>query len=254
MWWSTVAAVAWSADGAAPGATPAAAAPAKSVTSPTVGALLWVAPGRFTMGSPATEAGRDDDEGAHEVTLTRGFYLMEHEVTQGEWAAVMGSNPSSFSSCGATCPVEQVSWEEAVEFARRLSAKEGVQYRLPTEAEWEYAARAGERTLYSGGDEVTAVGWVDANAGGRTHAVCGLARNAWGFCDLTGNVWEWVSDGYGPYGGAATDPAGPSGGSNRVLRGGSWFYTPALARVANRSWLAPGVRYLDLGFRLARVP
>jgi formylglycine-generating enzyme required for sulfatase activity len=249
MWWWT-AVVAWSADGAAP----AVAAPAKSVTSPTVGALIWVPPGRFTMGSPVTEAGRDDDEGEHQVTLTRGFYLMEHEVTQGEWAAVMGGNPSYYSSCGATCPVENVSWEEAVAFAERLSAKEGVRYRLPTEAEWEYAARAGVRTLYSGGDEATAVGWVEANAGGQTHAVCGLARNAWGFCDLTGNVWEWVSDGYGPYGGAATDPAGPSGVLYRVARGGSWDSAPALARVANRDRGAPGARLHDLGFRLARVP
>jgi formylglycine-generating enzyme required for sulfatase activity len=252
MWWSTVAAVAWSADGAAPGATPAAAAPAPRVTSPTVGALIWVPPGRFTMGSPATEAGRGDDEGAHEVTLTRGFYLMEHEVTQGEWQAVMGNNPSSTPACGPTCPVTQVPWTDAVAFAERLSKKEGMTYRLPTEAEWEYAARAGGRTRYAGGDEPTAVGWMETNSGWSTHPVCGLQRNAWGFCDLTGNVTEWVSDWYGPYGGAATDPAGPPDGSFRVFRGGGSNGTATEVRVAERDGGDP--RAVGLGFRLARVP
>ncbi len=225
--------------------------------SPTLGTMKWIPPGTFTMGSPETEAGRFFDEPQHSVTLSNGFLLMEHEVTQGEWQAVMGSNPSNFTACGATCPVEQVSWDDAVAFAQKASERDGVEYTLPTEAQWEYAARGGRttgwETLYSGSDEATSVGWIDDNSENTTHAVCGLSRNGYGLCDMTGNVWEWTLDGYGDYAGSATDPTGASAGSYRVNRGGSWDYSAQDARVAFRGRSDPTLRNLNLGFRLSRT-
>ncbi len=223
-------------------------------TSPTLGTMKWIPAGTFTMGSPSSESGRSDDEVQHKVTLTKGFWLMEHEVTQGEWEAVMGSNPSGFSSCGPTCPVEKVSWNDAVEFAKRVSARDGVAYRLPTESEWEYAARGGQSSVYAGSNEATSVGWISDNSGSQTHAVCGKARNGYGLCDMTGNVWEWTSDRYGAYPtGSVSDPAGASAGSYRVYRGGGWYYSAQDARVALRFRNDPASRRGYLGFRLART-
>jgi formylglycine-generating enzyme required for sulfatase activity len=222
-------------------------------TSPTLGTMRWIPAGSFTMGSPASESGRDDDEVQHRVTLTKGFWMMEHEVTQGEWAAVMGSNPSGFSSCGARCPVENVSWEDALVFAKRVSARDGVSYRLPTEAEWEYAARGGASHVYAGSGELGEVGWYTDNSGSKTHAVCGKARNGYGLCDMSGNAWEWVADWYGAYPtGSVTDPTGAAAGSDRVNRGGGWNNPARLARAANRDWYAPSIRRNNLGFRLVR--
>jgi formylglycine-generating enzyme required for sulfatase activity len=223
-------------------------------TSPTLGAMKWIPAGTFRMGSPSSESGRSDDETQHSVTLTKGYWLMEHEVTQGEWQAVMGSNPSYFTACGPTCPVEHVSWDDAVAFAKKASARDGVTYTLPTEAQWEYAARGGRSgELYSGSNEATSVGWISDNSGGTTHAVCGKARNGYGLCDMTGNVWEWTSDGYGDYGGSATDPTGAATGSFRVGRGGSWFNSARVARVAIRGRNDPAYRDFNLGFRLSRT-
>ncbi len=222
--------------------------------SPTLGTMKWIPAGTFTMGSPSSEAGRGSNEVQHRVTLTKGFWMMEHEVTQGEWQSVMGSNPSDFSSCGPTCPVEWVSWDDAVEFAKRVSARDGVQYRLPTEAEWEYAARGGQSYVYAGGSEATSVGWIGVNSGSKTHAVCGKARNGYGLCDMTGNVWEWTADWFGDYpSGSVTDPTGASTGSDRVTRGGSWSVPAVLARAALRDWSDPGHRYGGLGVRLLRT-
>ena len=203
----------------------------------------------FEMGSPQTESGRDADEGpVHQVTISQPFYVGKYEVTQGQWQAVMGSNPSRFSGCGRTCPVEQVSWEDAQEFIARLNLREGVNVcRLPTEAEWEYAARGRGRT---GGY------WYDGNSDDRTHPVGRKPPNGWGVYDMLGNVWEWTVDWYGPYSaGSVTDPRGPSGGAYRVARGGGWSSSDArYCRAANRRRNSPGTRHYGLGVRLARTP
>jgi formylglycine-generating enzyme required for sulfatase activity len=218
------------------------AAPA-ALSSPTLGKLVGIPPGSFL---------RDGAPGQRTV-ISRGYYLMESEVTQGMWRAVMGSQPSYFKDCGPTCPVEQVSWEDAVAFAERVSSKEGVRYRLPTEAEWEHAARGWQLGEYAGAADLGAVGWYKENSGGKTHPVCQKQRNGYGLCDMSGNVREWVSDWSDAYpAGSVTDPAGPSGGSNRVNRGGSWSNVPASARVATRLSTAPGDSGNLLGFRLAR--
>ena len=156
-------------------------------------------------------------------------------MTQGQWQAVMGSNPSQFTG-DPNRPVENVSWDDVQEFIRRLNAREGgATYRLPTEAEWEYAARAGTTTRWSFGDDASQLGryaWHDGNAGGQTHPVGQLQPNPWGLYDMHGNVWEWVQDWYGKYAsGTAVDPAGPSSGSYHVFRGGGWGYHRPLLPV-----------------------
>ncbi len=205
------------------------------------------------------------------MTLTRDFWLKETEVTQGEWQALMGSNPSYFTACGPSCPVEQMSWFDAVDYVNALSRSEGLPecyggtgmsqtfaglscrgYRLPTEAEWEYAARAGTTSDRYGA--LDAIAWHAGNSGSTTHAVRGKQPNAWGLYDMLGNVWEWTHDWYGEYGtGAVTDPLGASPGSSRVtIRGGSWDLVPADCRAAFRFDSAPGSRNGNLGFRPAR--
>ena len=221
--------------------------------------FVLIEPGAFEMGSPAGEPERDNDETLHPVTLSQPFYLGKYEVTQEQWQAVMGDNPSYFSNCGATCPVEQVSWEDAQSFAEELNAREGVKaYRLPTEAEWEYAARAGTQTTYhfgDGADPLRSHGWYLDNAGETTHPVGEQRPNAWGLYDMHGNVREWVHDWFGAYpGGAVTDPRGPEMGSSRVNRGGSWFSSARYCRAAGRHYDAPGGRDDGLGFRLVRTP
>ncbi len=222
--------------------------------------FVLIEPGTFEMGSPATEPGRDDDETRHRVTLSQPFYLGKYEVTQEQWQAVMGSNPSNFDECGRTCPVERVSWQDAQGFIEELNLQEGVSvYRLPTEAEWEYGARAGTQTTYHFGNAANRLGqygWYDENSGGRTTHPVGQKRpNAWGLFDMHGNVWEWVADWYGAYPrSAVTDPRGPRTGASRVNRGGSWSSNARHCRAASRSNDAPGDRYLNLGFRLARTP
>ena len=222
-------------------------------TSPTLGLMKWIPAGTFKIGS-AEGVGESDEHPAHKVTLPHGYWLMEHEVTQGEWASVMGSNPSKFWSCGTSCPVEQVSWDDAHAFIKRVSTRDGVTYRLPTEAEWEYAARGGQSYAFAGGKEAGAVAWMGENSGWTTHAACGKARNGYRLCDMSGNVQEWVSDGYGEYpSGGVTDPGGDSAGSFRVCRGGDWGNTPESLRVADRVWNSPDALSPGLGLRLARV-
>jgi formylglycine-generating enzyme required for sulfatase activity len=225
--------------------------------SPTLGTMRLIPAGTFTMGC---KPGRDDvaeecesNETPHTVTLSKAYYMMEHEVTQGEWQAVMGSNPSAFTSCGDRCPVENVSWRDARAFIAKVSARDGVTYRLPTEAEWEWAARGGQDFAYAGSNEVGAVAWVDGNSGDTPHPVCGKQRNGYGLCDMTGNVDEWVGDLWGDYGSASvTDPRGPASGSGRVSRGGSWTSYSRIARVAARDGCGPDFRFGFLGLRLVR--
>jgi formylglycine-generating enzyme required for sulfatase activity/uncharacterized protein YraI len=212
--------------------------------------------GTFQMGANDGDA-YNDEEPVHTVRLTQPFYLGKHEVTQGQWQAVMGNNPSMFTG-DPNRPVENVSWDDVQEFIRRLNAREGgAMYRLPTEAEWEYAARAGTTTRWSFGDDAGQLGryaWYDRNAGGQTYPVGQLQPNPWGLYDMHGNVWEWVQDWYGSYtNGTAVDPAGPSSGSARVLRGGSWRGVARHCRSAGRGHDAPGFRGGNLGFRLLRM-
>ena len=219
-------------------------------------AVRWIPSGRFTMGSPSSEPDRGSDEVQHEVVLTRGFFLAETECTQGQWEMVMGRYPSSFK--GTERPVEQVSWEEAEGYCRKLTAKQraegiladGWEWRLPTEGEWEYAARAGTAGARYG--ELDAIAWWSDNSGNETHSVSQKAANAWGLQDMIGNVWEWCSDWYGDYPtGIVTDPMGPSSGSGRVFRGGGWGYGARRARSAGRYGIDPGRRLDYLGFRPA---
>jgi formylglycine-generating enzyme required for sulfatase activity len=190
---------------------------------------------------------------AHEVTISKPFYLGRYEVTQERYQQVVGA-ASAFSK-GQNLAVEDVSWDGAEEFFRKASEKTDLMARLPTEAEWEYACRAGTTTRFCSGDaesDLESVAWNAANSGGQTHAVGQKKPNAWGLYDMHGNVWEWTQDSYEPYkAGAATDPQGPAQGGERVLRGGSWKDSPWHCRSAIRLWNPPDLRLDYIGFRVA---
>ena len=239
--------------------------------------MVRIPAGEFMMGSPSGEPGRDGDEKQHRVRISKSFFLGETEVTQGLWRAVMGSNPSYFKNCGNNCPVEKVSWKDCQEFIRKLNRLvSGGGFRLPTEAEWEYACRGGTKGAYAG--NLDAMGWYGNNSGDkrmdalalwqndkktyvkkilengcRTHPAGRKNANGWGLYDMHGNVWEWCQDWYGDYpSGSETDPTGPSSGSDRVLRGGSWVNFARYCRSANRFRYDPEGRNWLYGFRLAR--
>ncbi|GHT82690.1 hypothetical protein AGMMS49543_08050 [Betaproteobacteria bacterium] len=222
--------------------------------------FILIPAGSFTMGTDENDEDAGEDETPqHRVSISQAFYLGKYEVTQGEWVAVMGSNPSKFK--GRSNPVEQVSWNDVQTFIQRLNAKEGTnKYRLPTEAEWEYAARAGTKSTYSFGDDAGQLGayaWYDGNSGDQTHPVGQKKPNPWGLYDMHGNVWEWVNDWYDKsyYSRSpSTDPAGSSSGRYRVLRGGSWSLSAGFLRSAGRGSISPDSRYDLDGFRLARFP
>jgi formylglycine-generating enzyme required for sulfatase activity len=233
--------------------------------------LNWVAPGRFQMGSPDEEGGRSNDEGPQtEVTISHGFWLGVFTVTQEEWKAVaedaigLNAEPSYFR--GHRLPVEQVSWDDCQTWLRELTAVEeagnrlpyGFQYRLPREAEWEFACRAGASTRFHFGDDdgqLDDYAWYSGNSGSRIHSVGEKRTNAWGFYDMHGNVWEWCQDWYGPLpGGRVTDPRGPVFGINRVFRGGSWGIASSRCRSAYRVWNKSGYRDYTIGFRTALAP
>jgi len=287
--------------------------------------MKWMPAGRFSMGSPGIEPGRSDHEGPQrEVTITKGFWLQLHEVTQEQFQQVTGRTPSFFDKkrwsdhSGAwhrrpaenrnLRPVEQVTWYDAVAFCNALTALANSQepslglqacyrlseidrahdgsirsakvewlpgsngFRLPTEAEWEYACRAGTTTAYSFGedarirsvprssrfastDPLDEHAWFKHNSLGNTQPVATKKANAWGLFDMHGNVWEWCWDRYGEYpAGAQTDPTGPPSGLSRVLRGGSWVFDPPLCRAAVRDRYVPGSRNFNVGFRVARTP
>ena len=212
--------------------------------------------GRFRMGSPDSEPNRRDNEGpVRTVTISQPLAMGKTPVTQGQWRAVMGTSPSYFSSCGDDCPVERVSWNDAQEYIRRLNQQTGQRYRLPSEAEWEYACRAGQTHRYCGSDDVDAVGWYSSNSNGRTHPVGGKRPNAWGLYDMSGNVWEWTQDCWNDnYRGAPSDGRAWEQGNcrRRVVRGGSWTNFPFWLRSASRIWGAPDDRLTILGFRISR--
>jgi formylglycine-generating enzyme required for sulfatase activity len=245
----------------------------KALTSSLGMEFVLIPAGSFQMGAAdndreATAA----EKPRHQVTISKPFYLGKFEVTQAQWEAVMGSSPYAgkrsnpfFDLPGMAARVVKptnpatVSWNEAQQFIQRLNQKEGhKRYRLPTEAEWEYAARAGTTTAYSFGDDASQLGryaWFGEDfATGSPHAVGQKAPNPWGLHDVHGNVWEWVQDWYGDrYGAAAvTDPQGPATGSSRVVRGGSWHQTATSWRSSFRKPYEPDYRGISIGFRLAR--
>jgi formylglycine-generating enzyme required for sulfatase activity len=269
--------------------------------------MLQITGGAFTMGSPSTEAGRSSNETQHSVTLTQSFKMSRFQVTQGQYQAVMGTNPSYFTTANGRAPfggeiderrpVEMVSWYDAIVFCNKLSVMEGLDpvysisdstnpddwgavptnnnatwnavvmvpnangYRLPTEAEWEYACRAGTTTAFNDGNddytdatEVGKMAWYSGNAGSKTHQVGLKTPNAWGLYDMHGNVWEWCWDWYGTYAsGAQTDPTGAVTGAARVIRGGYWSFIAQNLRSAIRDGSYPYFRdYHNIGFRLVR--
>ena len=213
--------------------------------------FVWVPAGEFRMGSTRRFA-ESDERPVTRVRISRGFWLGKYEVTQRQWQAVMGRNPSHFRNCGRDCPVERVSWNDVQSFIGRLNARSGGRpYRLPTEAEWEYAARAGTAGAFYANPN--AIAWHQGNSGRRTHRVGRKAPNGFKLYDMLGNVWEWVADRKGKYpGGTVTDPAGPGSGSSRVYRGGGWHDSSRACRAANRDGLQRSGRLDVLGFRLLR--
>jgi formylglycine-generating enzyme required for sulfatase activity len=224
--------------------------------------MVFVEGGTFTMGcTPEQEPDCWDyhERPAHQVTLTNSYYIGKYPVTQAQWIAVMGNNPSEFIG-NTQHPVEYVSWDEVQTFITTLNTLTGRTYRLPTEAEWEFAARGGNSSLgykYSGSDNIDDVAWYSANSGGTTHPVGTKSSNELGIFDMSGNVWEWVNDWYGSYTSTAkTNPTGPPPvfGYSRVFRGGSRSSGARDCRVSNRYSDPPDRRYIDLGFRLALSP
>lgn len=211
--------------------------------------MVFVEGGTFQMGS---SSGESDEQPVHSVTLS-AFNIGKYEVTQAQWKAVMGSNPSNFSGCD-NCPVENVSWNDVQDFIRKLNEQTGKNYRLPTESEWEYAAKGGKQSrgyTYSGSNDLGSVAWYSNNSGSKTHAVGGKQANELGIYDMSGNVWEWCSDWYGNYNSySETNPTGASSGRYRVLRGGSWYYNASLCRTAYRNRYNPDSSNYHYGFRL----
>jgi formylglycine-generating enzyme required for sulfatase activity len=228
---------------------------AVSEATPFYPGFVWIPSGTFLMGSPDSETGRESDEAEHKVTLTEGFWMSDHVVTQGEYKSAVGNNPSNFKG-DVNRPVEMVSWSDAVAYCQKLTDQERAigritvqqAYRLPTEAEWEYAARAGSTAMIYG--VLDDIAWHQGNSNEESHPVKQKARNAWRLHDMIGNVAEWCSDRYGTYPSrSVVDPVGANSTDVRIRRGGSWSSSSSLARAADREWNVPGFRNINLGFR-----
>lgn len=217
--------------------------------------MVSIEGGTFTMGATSEQGGdaRVYEIPAHQVTLS-SFSIGRYEVTQEEWQTVMGNNPSCFK--GARLPVEAVSWDDCEEFIRKLNSMTGQHFRLPTEAEWEFAARGGNRSRgykYCGSNTVGNVAWYNGNSGSRTHSVGQLSPNELGLYDMSGNVEEWCNDWHDSYSsGAQNNPKGPLSGTCRVLRGGNWYLGVGCCRVSYRFFSTPEDRLINVGFRLAQ--
>jgi len=215
--------------------------------------FVLVRPGTVAMGS---EKGEDDEKPIHKVTFNRPFYMGQQEVTQAQWKAIMGENPSNFK--GDDLPVENVSWTDCQAYLLKLQEKlpGGVIGRLPSEAEWEYACRAGGTKEFSEGDDGTCIAdyaWTVVNSEHKTHRGASKKANKWGLYDMHGNVWEWCEDWYDERyyeNSPPNNPQGPPEGDRRIIRGGSWGYFPEWGRAAYRNWSSPDVRHSDVGFRI----
>jgi sulfatase modifying factor 1 len=234
--------------------TPSFAAPGASFSEPVSKIeFVFVKGGCYQMGN---DHGGDtlDERPVHEVCLS-DFYLGKYEVTQKQWQTVMGSNPAKFKECGLFCPVEQVSWLDVQEFLKRLNLRSGRTFRLPTEAEWEYAARnGGKKESFSGGNSIDPYGWYQGNSANVLHPAGQKQPNGLGFYDMTGNVWEWVQDWHHPeyYSSSPrNDPHGPDSGTCRVLRGGSISSEKSISKSDHRGLAAPDARQNLVGFRVA---
>jgi formylglycine-generating enzyme required for sulfatase activity len=235
--------------------------PPKNFTNSIGMKFVWIPPGNFVMGSPKDKKLRHDNETHHKVTLIKGFYMGVHTVTQEQYETVMGKNPSHFRG-EKNLPVERVSWNDCQEFIKKLREKDKKAYRLPTEAEWEYACRAGTTTPFHFGETIStdqanyygSLTYGNGKKGvnrGKTTPVGSFPANAWGLHDMHGNVWQWCQDIYGDYPQKdVADPQGPDKGEIRVLRGGSWNDGPENCRSACRGRGGPGHRYYRFGFRL----
>jgi len=222
--------------------------------------MVLIEAGAFVMGSPTTEVGRYPDETQHQVTLTQDFYIGKYEVTQGQWKAVMGENPSYFHE-NPNLPVEQVSWEDCQAFIEQLNEMGAGTFRLPTEAEWEYACRAGTTERFYWGDDpeynsIDNYAWYNGNNEPVGTKIVGLkSPNAWGLFDVSGNVREWCQDWYTAYPSSAQeDPVIDGAGTERVIRGGGWNYAPRVCRSAVRFWYKPDGKVSSIGFRVVRTP
>lgn len=232
--------------------------------------FMLIPAGTFTMGSPADEEGRKRNETQHEVTIGKPFYMQTTEVTVKQWRDIMGS-PFFFKKSGTDdMPVTSVSWDDCMEFLHNLNARNEGVYRLPTEAEWEYACKGGKASIFGWGESIDCTKAMYANnrlkagdclkfvkskglATDEPAPVKSFAPNGWGLYDMTGNVWEWCQDWYGPYPkGPTVDPKGPLSGSEKVRRGGSWYGPWQRCRCANRNYSHPASRYQTTGFRLVR--
>jgi formylglycine-generating enzyme required for sulfatase activity len=227
--------------------------------------FVYVPPGSFLRGSPVDEPGRESDEKQQLVTLSNGYYMQATEVTQEQWKAVMGTLPLYIIKCNEKCPIERVSWDDVQEFIITLNKIEGSHnYRLPTEAEWEYSSRAGSKTSFSNGEisvltcdndiKLDELGWYCGNSKNSPHhPVAQKTPNAWGLYDMHGSVWEWCSDWYDQYPSESlTNPIGPSDGMERVMRGGGIADDARSCRSANRHSLRPDIIFSNIGFRIVR--